>query len=63
MLYIFIIILAVISIIFSVFARKNINNCKTEEEKRIVKARWQLICGLLGAACIIIAGILVFTMF
>lgn len=63
MLYIFIIILAAISIIFSVIARKNINNCKTEDEKRIVKARWQLICGLLGAACIIVAGILVFTMF
>lgn len=63
MIYIFLFFLAVISIVFSIIARKEINKTKTEEEKRIVKAKWQLICGVLGGACILVAGVFIFLMF
>lgn len=63
MLYIFIIIIAIASITCSIVARKKIGECSTEEEKKSVKARWQLICSLLGVSCILVAGILIFTMF
>lgn len=63
MLYAFLILIAVISIVCSVIARKQINNCSTEKEQKSMKAKWQLICGLLGVSCILIAGILIFTMF
>ena len=63
MLYAFIIIIAIVSIACSVVARKQINKCSTEKEQQSVKAKWQLICGLLGVSCILIAGILIFTMF
>lgn len=62
-LYIFLIAFAIASIVCGVIARKKIDECKSQEEKKIVKAKWQLICGLLGLACIIFAGILIFTMF
>lgn len=62
-LYVFLIAFVIASIICGVVSRNKINECKNEEEKRTVKAKWQLICGLLGLACIIFAGILIFTMF
>lgn len=63
MLYVILILFAVITMVFGLIARKKIAECKTEEEKKIVKAKWQLICGLMGVACIILAGIIIFTMF
>ena len=62
-LYIILIAIGIAGIVCGVIARKKIAECKTEEEKKSVKAKWQLICGLLGLACIIFAGILIFTMF
>ena len=59
----FIIGIAIVSIVCGVVARKKINECSSEQEKKSVKAKWQLICGLLGGACILVAGILIFTMF
>ena len=49
--------------VFDLIARNRIAECNTEEEKKTVKAKWQLICGLMGVACIILAGIIIFTMF
>lgn len=63
MLYVVLILFAVITMVFSLIARKEITECETEEQKKAVKAKWQLICGLMGIACIIVAGILIFTMF
>lgn len=63
MLYIFISLIAIASIVCGVIARKKIKECSSEQEKQSVKAKWQLICGLLGGACILVAGILIFTMF
>ena len=63
MLYVVLILFAVITMVFGYIARKKIAECNTEEEKKIVKAKWQLICGLMGVACIILAGIIIFTMF
>ena len=63
MLYVILILFTVITMVFGYIARKKIAECKTEEEKKIVKAKWQLICGLMGVACIILAGIIIFTMF
>ena len=63
MLYEVLILFAVITMGFGLIARKKIAECKTEEQKKTVKAKWQLICGLMGIACIIVAGILIFTMF
>lgn len=63
MLYVFLIAIAVLTMSFGYIARKKIAECNTEEEKKIVKAKWQLVCGLMGVACIILAGILIFTMF
>ena len=63
MLYVILILFAVLTMVFGYIARKKIAECKTEEEKKIVKAKWQLICGLMGVACIILAGIIIFTMF
>ena len=33
------------------------------ELNAIFKAKWQLICGLLGAACVICAAVMIFIMF
>ena len=63
MFYIFLIAIGITSIFCGVIARKKINECKNKEEKKIVKSKWQLICGLLGLSAIIFAGILIFTMF
>lgn len=63
MLYVFLIAIAVLTMVFGYIARKKIAEYKTEEEKKIVKTKWQLICGLMGVACIILAGIIIFTMF
>lgn len=63
MLYVILILFAVITMVFGSIARKKIAECKTEEEKKIVKAKWQIICGLMGVACIMLAGIIIFTMF
>lgn len=62
-LYIILILLAVITMVLGIVARNKIEECKTENEKKVVKAKWQLICGLMGITCIIVAGILIFTMF
>ena len=62
-LYIFLIIFAIATIVASVYARKKIAECKIDDERKLVKARWQLICGLLGVACIIFAAVIIFTMF
>ena len=63
MLYVVLILFAVITMVFCLIARKKIAECETEEQKNAVKAKWQLICGLMGLACIIVAGIIIFTMF
>lgn len=63
MIYIFMIAIAVLATVFAVVARKKIAAFESEAERRAVKAKWQLICGLLGAACIVCAGIMIFTMF
>lgn len=63
MLYVVLILFAGITMVFSYIARKKIAECETEEQKKNVKAKWQLICSLMGLACIIVAGILIFTMF
>lgn len=63
MLYVVLILFAVITMVFALIARNKISECKTEEQKKTVKAKWQLICSLMGVACIIVAGILIFTMF
>ena len=63
MLYVVLILFAVITMVFDLIARNRIAECNTEEEKKTVKAKWQLICGLMGVACIILAGIIIFTMF
>ena len=63
MLYVILILFAVITMVFGLIARKKIAECETEEQKNAIKAKWQLICGLMGVACIIVAGILIFTMF
>ena len=61
--YIILIAIGVVGIIVGIYARKKIAECETEEEKKSVKAKWQLICGLIGASAIIVAGVLIFTMF
>lgn len=63
MLYVVLILFAVITIVFGLIARNRIAECETEEQKKTIKAKWQLICGLMGFACIIVAGILIFIMF
>lgn len=63
MLYIFLIVFAVLSIVISLYGRSKIQECEDEEERKYVKAKLQLISGLLGVTCIIVAGILIFTMF
>ena len=63
MIYAFFTVFAVLTVIFAVVARKKIDECESEQERRAVKAKWQLICGLLGAACIVCAGIMIFMMF
>ena len=63
MLYVVLILFAVITMVFGLIARKEIAEWETEEQKKAVKVKWQLICGLMGLACIIVAGILIFTMF
>lgn len=62
-LYIFLIVVAVASVIISYYGRKKINECESEQEKKAVKAKWQLISGLFGLACMIAVVILIFTMF
>ena len=61
--YIILIAIGIAGIVAGIYARKKIAECETEEEKKSVKAKWQLICGLIGLACIIVAGVLMFTMF
>lgn len=65
MLYAIIILFAILTMVLGVYGRKKIAECETETEteKKSVKAKWQLICGLMGVACIIVAGIMIFTMF
>lgn len=63
MIYIFMIAIAVLATVFAVIARKKIAECESEQERRAVKAKWQLICGLMGAACIICAAVMIFIMF
>lgn len=62
-LYILIIAIAVTSIVLNFRVRKQIAEIHSEEEKRAIKAKWQLVFGLLGVAMIIVAGIMIFTMF
>lgn len=62
-LYIFLIIFAIISIFVAFYGRKKINECENEDERKLVKARWQLISGLFGMACMIAVAVLIFTMF
>lgn len=63
MVYIFAGLLIAIALVFTVIARKKIKGCKTDEERRLVKAKWQLICGLMGAACLIILSIVLYINF
>lgn len=53
-LVIFTLVAIIISIILGIVAMNNINNCKNEEEKKVVKAKWQLICGLVGGSIILL---------
>ena len=62
-LYIILIAIGIAGIVVGIYARKKIAECETEEEKKSVKVKWQLICGLIGASAIIVAGVLIFTMF
>lgn len=62
-LYIFLIVFAVASVIISYYGRKKINESESEQEKKAVKAKWQLISGLFGLASMIAVAILIFTMF
>ena len=43
MIYLFLIAIARLSVVFSVYARKKINECESDKERRVVKAKWQLI--------------------
>ena len=61
MIYVFLIAIAILSVVFSIYARKKIKECKSDKERRVVKAKWQLISGLLGLACFIGAVIVAFT--
>ena len=62
-LYIILIAIGIAGIVVGIYARKKIAECETEEEKKSVKAKWQLICGLIGGSAIIVVAILIFTMF
>lgn len=62
-LYIILIVIGIAGIVAGIYARKKIAECETEEEKKSVKAKWQLICGLIGGSAIIVVAILIFTMF
>lgn len=62
-LYIILVAIGIAGIVVGIYARKKIAECETEEEKKSVKAKWQLICGLIGASAIIVVGILIFIMF
>ena len=62
-LYIILIVIGIAGIVVGIYARKKIAECETEEEKKSVKAKWQLICGLIGGSAIIVVAILIFTMF
>lgn len=62
-LYIILVAIGIAGIVVGIFARKKIAECETEEEKKSVKAKWQLICGLIGASAIIVVGVLIFIMF
>lgn len=62
-LYIILIAIGTAGIVAGIYARKKIAECETEAEKKSVKAKWQLICGFIGASAIIVAGVLIFTMF
>lgn len=61
--YIILIVIGIAGIVAGIYARKKIAECETEEEKKSVKAKWQLICGLIGGSAIIVVAILIFTMF
>lgn len=61
MIYLFLVAIAVLSVVFSIYARKKIDECESEKERKIVKAKWQLITGLLGFDCLIGAIIVAFT--
>ena len=61
--YIILIAIGIAGIVAGIYARKKIAECETEEEKKSVRAKWQIICGLIGASAIIVAGVLIFTMF
>lgn len=62
-LYIILIAIGIAGIVAGIYARKKIAECETEEEKKSVKAKWQLICGLIGGSAIIVVAILIFTIF
>ena len=62
-LYILLIAIGIAGIVAGIYARKKIAECETEEEKKSVKAKWQLICGLIGGSAIIVVAILIFTIF
>lgn len=61
--YIILIAIGIAGIVAGIYARKKIAECETEEEKKLVKAKWQLICGLIGGSAIIVVAILIFTIF
>lgn len=63
MIYAFLTVFVVLTVIFAVVARKKIAACESESERRAVKAKWQLICGLMGAACVICAAVMIMIMF
>lgn len=44
------VICIIASIVVSVMARSEINNCRSEEERRIRKQKWQFISGVFGFA-------------
>lgn len=62
MLYLFILVMVIVGISVNVVSRKQIDRCTSENERKQVKAKWQLISGLIGIACFILAVIVAYTM-
>lgn len=55
-IYILFMIIILLAIIVSIIARKKIRECENEEERRMVKAKWQFICANFGGAAVLMAG-------
>lgn len=61
-IYMLFMIIILLAIIISIIARKKIRECENEEERRIVKSKWQFICAIFGGAAVLMAGVLCFAL-